>query len=61
MLKGTITVHKHDSKILRFNPLRDPHIRDLIIYLPPEYTKVAPVDTLQSSDLLGLEGKEKCF
>jgi hypothetical protein len=37
MLKGTITVQKHDSKILRSNPLRDPHVRDLIIYLPPEY------------------------
>jgi enterochelin esterase-like enzyme len=36
-LKGTISIRKFRSDILKGNPLNDPHIRDLIIYLPPNY------------------------
>lgn len=35
--KGTIKVLKHESNILKNNPLGDSHIRDLYVYLPPEY------------------------
>lgn len=35
--QGTIEIVKHDSQALLGNPLGDPHIRDLIIYLPPGY------------------------
>jgi hypothetical protein len=59
MLKGTITVHKHDSKILRSNPLRDPHIRDLIIYLPPEYTKSSSRGYIAVFGLVGFGGQGK--
>jgi enterochelin esterase family protein len=38
MPSQVITI-KHKSKVLRSNPLKDPHIRDLLIYLPPSYPK----------------------
>ena len=38
-MKGKIVVHSHESAILRSNPLNDPHTRDIIVYLPPEYSR----------------------
>lgn len=35
--QGTVEILKHESSILRHNPLGDPNIRDLIVYLPPGY------------------------
>lgn len=35
--KGTIRVLKHESKALEGNPLGDPHVRNLPVYLPPGY------------------------
>jgi S-formylglutathione hydrolase FrmB len=34
---GTLVVLEHDSRILRDNPLRDPHVRKLGVWLPPQY------------------------
>jgi S-formylglutathione hydrolase FrmB len=34
---GTLVLLEHDSKILRSNPLRDPHVRKLAVWLPPQY------------------------
>jgi S-formylglutathione hydrolase FrmB len=34
---GTLVVVEHTSKILRGNPLGDPHVRKLGIWLPPQY------------------------
>ncbi|HLS85325.1 MAG TPA: alpha/beta hydrolase-fold protein [Burkholderiales bacterium] len=34
---GTVVVLEHDSKILRDNPLGDPHVRKLGVWLPPQY------------------------
>jgi hypothetical protein len=34
---GTLVVLEHDSKILRGNPLGDPHVRKLGVCLPPQY------------------------
>ena len=31
-------VHSHESTVLRGNPLDDPYTRDVIVYLPPEYS-----------------------
>ena len=36
-LAGTLAVLEHDSKILRGNPLGDPHRRKLGVWLPPQY------------------------
>jgi enterochelin esterase family protein len=38
-VKGTVEVVRHTSEILRENPLGDPHVRDVIVYLPPGYEK----------------------
>ncbi len=35
--QGTVKILRHESKILRNNPLGDKHIRDLCVYLPPDY------------------------
>ena len=34
---GTLLVLEHDSRILRDNPLGDPHLRKLAVWLPPQY------------------------
>ena len=34
---GTLVVLEHDSRILRGNPLGDPHVRKLAVWLPPQY------------------------
>ena len=36
---GTLVVLEHDSKILRDNPLGDPHVRKLHVWLPPQYNE----------------------
>jgi S-formylglutathione hydrolase FrmB len=38
-LKGQIKIDKIHSKILKNNPLKDPYIRDIITYLPENYSK----------------------
>jgi len=35
--QGTVVRLEHDSRILRDNPLGDPHIRKLAVWLPPQY------------------------
>jgi len=37
--KGEIVIHRHESKVLKSNPLKDPYLRDVIVYLPPEYSR----------------------
>ena len=39
--KGTIKVLRHESNVLKNNPLGDPNIRDLYVYLPPNYDESA--------------------
>ncbi len=34
---GTLVVLEHDSRVLRDNPLGDPHVRKLAVWLPPQY------------------------
>ena len=34
---GTVVVLEHASKILADNPLGDPHLRRLAVWLPAEY------------------------
>jgi S-formylglutathione hydrolase FrmB len=35
--QGNVVILRHESELLRDNPLGDPHIRDLFVYLPPGY------------------------
>ena len=34
---GTLVVLEHVSRILEGNPLGDPHVRKLAVWLPPQY------------------------
>ena len=34
---GTVEHVRHESEVLIGNPLGDPHVRDLFVYLPPGY------------------------
>ena len=36
---GTLVVLEHTSKILKGNPLGDPHVRKLGVWLPPQYSE----------------------
>lgn len=38
MQKGRIQVHRFESDVLKSNPLQDPYVRDLAVYLPPGYS-----------------------
>jgi len=38
-VKGKIVVHRYESRVLKSNPLKDPHTREVIIYLPSDYSK----------------------
>jgi len=36
---GIIVIHRFESSLLRSNALKDPYVRDVIVYLPPNYRK----------------------
>jgi S-formylglutathione hydrolase FrmB len=36
-MRSRVEVLEYDSRILRDNPLQDPHLRELGVYLPPSY------------------------
>jgi S-formylglutathione hydrolase FrmB len=38
---GTVVVLEHESRILKDNPLGDPHLRRLAVWLPPQYDEGA--------------------
>ena len=38
---GTVVVCEHASKVLADNPLGDPHVRKLAVWLPPQYDEAA--------------------
>ncbi len=39
MAYGTVVTDHHESRVLKGNPLGDPHVRRLPVYLPPSYLK----------------------
>src|SRR6185295_11955390 len=51
---GSIVVLEHDSRILRDNPLGDPHARKLAVWLPPQYETGGRFPVLY--DLVGFTG-----
>ena len=40
-LGGRVITLEHTSKILKDNPLRDPHVRNIDVWLPPQYDQRA--------------------
>src|SRR5579872_790242 len=53
---GTLVVLEHTSKILKGNPLRDPHVRKLVVWLPPEYYDNTRTRFPVLYDLVGFTG-----
>lgn len=53
---GTLVVLEHESKILRGNPLGDPHVRKLAVWLPPQYDKGGKSRFPVFYDLVGFTG-----
>jgi enterochelin esterase-like enzyme len=37
--KGNVVTHRFESKVLKSNPLKDPYIRDITVYVPPDYSR----------------------
>jgi len=58
-LKSKVIVHRYASRILKSNPLNDPHIRDIIIYLPPGYTSSYSHGYIAVFGLVGFGGQGK--
>lgn len=36
--RGSVVRLRHESEVLKGNPLGDPHVRDIYVYLPPGYS-----------------------
>jgi hypothetical protein len=53
---GTLVVLEHTSKILKDNPLRDPHVRKLGVWLPPQYDHAGKRRFPVLYDLVGFTG-----
>jgi enterochelin esterase-like enzyme len=56
-LKGKVVVHRFESTALKYNPLNDPHIRDIIIYLPTGYTSSYSHGYIAAFGLVGFGGQ----
>jgi enterochelin esterase family protein len=59
--QGTIQTLKHESEILKNNPLGDRHIRDLYVYLPPGYELETDKSYPVVYCLTGFTGRGKMF
>lgn len=46
MLHGRIVSLRHESRCLKDNPLGDPHVREVLVYLPPGYDQGGPYPTI---------------
>ncbi|RMG06068.1 MAG: esterase, partial [Acidobacteria bacterium] len=55
--KGSIVCIKHESEVLKGNPLGDNYIRDVYVYLPPNYSKEKRFPTVYV--LAGFTGRGK--
>src|SRR5258706_5619188 len=53
---GTLLVLEHVSKILKDNPLRDPHVRKIGVWLPPQYDHSGSKRFPVLYDLVGFTG-----
>src|SRR5262249_3944278 len=51
---GTVVVLEHASRVLKGNPLGDPHVRKLAVWLPPRYESNKRFPVLY--DLVGFTG-----
>lgn len=57
--KGKIITHRYESKMLKSNPLKDPYIRDVLVYLPSEYLGSNSKGYIAAFGLAGFGGQGK--
>lgn len=57
--QGTVKLLRHESAVLQNNPLRDPHIRDLFVYVPPGYDDASEASYPAVYCLTGFTGRGK--
>ena len=55
--QGTVVTLRHESEILKNNPLGDRNVRDVIVYLPPDYDESKQYPTVYA--LSGFTGRGK--
>ena len=53
---GTLVVLEHVSRILKGNPLGDPHVRQLAVWLPPQYNEAPNRRFPVLFDMVGFTG-----
>lgn len=58
-LKGKVVIHRYESKVLKSNPLKDPYVRELVIYLPPGYRQSDSAGYVTVYGLVGFGGQGK--
>jgi len=56
---GNVVIHTFKSKVLKSNPLKDPYIRDIAVYIPPEYSKSKSKGYVAAFGLVGFGGTGK--
>ena len=61
MVKGIITTHRYESKVLKTNPLGDPTERDVIVYIPPGYVQSKSKGYVAAFGLAGFGGQGRSF
>ena len=59
--QGTIKILRHESEILKNNPLGDKFVRDLYVYLPPDYEAETIKNFPVVYCLTGFTGRGKMF
>lgn len=59
--QGTVKILRHESEILKSNPLGDNYIRDLYVYLPPNYETETDKNFPVVYCLTGFTGRGKMF
>lgn len=61
MNKGTVIVENFESEVLKNNAPNDPHIRELCVYLPPDYESDSAKRYPSVYVLTGFTGRGKMF
>jgi len=59
--QGTVKILKHESDVLKNNPLGDKYVRDLYVYLPPTYESETDKNFPTVYCLTGFTGRGKMF
>jgi S-formylglutathione hydrolase FrmB len=51
-----VVTHRFESRVLKSNPLKDPYVRNLTVYLPPNYSPSNSVGYVTAFGVVGFTG-----